>query len=302
MKTFAKILTGLHFMTVCFNAAWGQSGVNTFLKPSDTLNIGRRNAVIVAESIFYVGGIIQINKPFDRDYLGSKFHFINDNSSSLQMDKAAHIYASYQIGSGFANALQCSGISKKNQLIYGAGMGFVFLTSVEFIDGFSNERGTSYGDIIANSLGPSLYGSQQLLWKEQRIVPKFSFQSDNFFCVTPREMKSRIMDDLDGQTFWLSVNLHSFFKGSKIPKWLNLAIGYGVEGVDSNDRILEKSTNQQLEPYRQLYLSLDVDLTKIKTNSHFLKTVFYVFNTIKIPAPTMEYSTREGLKGHYLFF
>ena len=55
-------------------------------------------------------------------------------------------------------------------------------------------------------------------------------------------------------------------------------------------------------PYRQFYLSLDVDLTKITTKSHFLKTLFSVFNTIKIPAPTLQYDEYNGLKGHFIYF
>ena len=34
-------------------------------------------------------------------------------------------------------------------------------------------------------------------------------------------------------------------------------------------------------PYRQFYLSLDVDLTKITTKSHFLKTLFSVLTRLK---------------------
>ena len=301
MKTLNQATIWFVFIMLSSNIVWSQSGVNAFLKPSDSLNISRRNAVIIAESVFFVGGIVQMNKLFDGSYLNTNFHFVNDNSSSLQMDKAAHVFSSYQIGSVFANALQWSGADKKSQLIYGAGMGFAFLTSVEFIDGFDS-KGTSYGDIIANGVGTSLFVSQELLWKEQRIVPKFSFETTNFFSTTPRQMKSRMMDELDSQTFWLSVNLHSFFKESKIPKWLNLAVGYGAQGIDSKDMIFAKSMGQQVDPYRQLYLSLDVDLTKIRTNSHFLKTVFFVFNSIKIPAPTIEYSANQGFRGHVLYF
>jgi hypothetical protein len=297
MKTSAKTLVLIHLMILCFNLAWSQSAVNTFLKPSDSLNIARRNAVIITESVLFIGGIIQINKPFEKDHLNSKFHFHNDNGTSLGMDKSAHIFASYHIGSYSSNMLNWSGVSEKNQLIYGAGMGFAFLTTVELIDGFSQHGGTSYGDIIANGVGTTLYVSQELMWKEQRIIPKFSFKTADFICLSPGQMKSRITKEFDGQTFWLSVNMHSFFKDSKIPKWLNLAVGYGVEGVNSKNNAVN-----QLGPYRQIYLSLDVDLTKIKTDSHFLKTVFYVFNSIKIPAPTVEYSSRDGFKGHFLYF
>lgn len=293
MKTSIKTTVFFYFITIFVNTAWSQSAFDTFFKPSDTLNISRRNAVIISKAALFVGGIIQMNKPFDQDYQNSKFHFIHDNSRYLQMDKSAHVFASYQIGSASFNALQWSGVSKKNQLLFGAGMGFVFLTSVEFIDGCAN--GTSYGDIIGNAVGTSLFVTQELLWKEQRIVPKFSFHSTDFFSATPRIMRSKIENEFDGQTYWLSFNLHSFFKGNTLPKWLNCAVGYGVEGVNKDKDITA-------DAYRQLYFSLDADLTKIKTKSHFLKTVFYVFNTIKIPAPALEFRSRGRVKGHLVYF
>ena len=37
--------------------------------------------------------------------------------------------------------LDWSGVSKKNQLVYGATAGFTFLTAVEIMDGFSEEWG-----------------------------------------------------------------------------------------------------------------------------------------------------------------
>jgi hypothetical protein len=271
--------------------------VDNFLKPSDTLNIARRNAVIISESAIYVAGIIEMNKLFDKDYLNSKFHSANEAPMFWQMDKAAHLMASYHLGDIGANALKWSGVSKKNQIIYGAGMGFVFLTTVELIDGFA--CGTSSGDILANAAGTSLYVSQAMLWNEQRIVPKFSFHSSRFFSATPRIMRLQIENEFDGQTYWLSANLFSFFKGSKIPKWLNLAVGYGVEGMDYRSPSI---MSQESDPYRQLYVSLDVDLTKIKTKSHFLKTFIYVFNSIKVPAPTIEFGQHGSVKGHLVYF
>jgi hypothetical protein len=53
----------------------------------------------------------------------------------------------------------------------------ICLTAVEVLDGFSSEWGASSGDIIANASGTALFVSQELLWKEQRITPKFSFHT-----------------------------------------------------------------------------------------------------------------------------
>ena len=281
--------------------------MGSFLKPSDSLDKKRQNSIVIAESVLAAGALVGLNQLWYADYPQSNFHFINDNSEWLQMDKLGHSFSSYHLGRFGSEMLQWSGASKKNQLIYGAGLGFAFLTAVEVLDGYSSEWGASTGDVIANASGTALYISQELLWKEQRITPKFSFHTTQFAAYRPdvlgRSLSEQILKDYNGQTYWLSTNLYSFSKGSKIPKWLNLAVGYGANGmVSGNTENNPQNSTQKVERFRQFYLSFDVDLTKIETKSHFLKTIFSVFNTIKIPAPTIEYSANEGLKGHWLYF
>jgi hypothetical protein len=163
------------------------------------------------------------------------------------------------------------------------------------------------GDVLANASGTALYVSQELIWKEQRIIPKFSFHTTQYANYRPdllgSTMQEQILKDYNGQTYWFSANLHSFSKKSKIPMWLNIAFGYGAEGmIGENDDKKTIIFPIKPEKYRQFYLSLDVDLTKISTKSHFLKTVFSVLNTVKIPAPTVEYSPHRGFQFHALYF
>jgi hypothetical protein len=54
--------------------------------------------------------------------------------------------------------------------------------------------------------------------------------------------------------------------------------------------------------YRQFYLSMDVDLTRIKTKSKVLKGIFSVVNFIKIPFPALEYNSLGQVKFHFLYF
>lgn len=284
-----------------------QSRFESFLTPSDTLNKKRQNTVIVTEAALASVTLLGLNQLWYADYPRSNFHFINDNNEWLQMDKVGHMYSAYHLGRFGAEMMNWSGADQKKQLIYGAGLGFAFLTAVEVLDGFSAEWGASSGDIIANATGTALYVSQELLWKEQRIVPKFSFHTTHYANLRPQTLGSslneQLLKDYNGQTYWLSVNLHSFAKQSKIPKWLNLAFGYGAEGMLTGN--LQKDNldfAQNPERFRQIYLSFDVDLAKIETKSHFLKTIFSVFNTIKIPAPTLEYSANKGLKAHAFYF
>lgn len=283
--------------------AWSQhSDINSFLKPSDTLNISRRNTVLITEASLATLTLVGLNQLWYADYPKSKFHTLNDNEEWLQMDKLGHVFSSYQLGRVGADVLNWSGVSKKNQLIYGATLGFGFLTVVEVFDGFSQEWGFSWGDMAANAAGTGLYVGQVLLWKEQRIVLKYSFHRTQYAAQRPDKLGSGLTEeflkDYNGQTYWLSFNMSSFFKDSKIPKWLNIALGYGADGMLTG-------TNTHLSNYdrdRQYYLSLDVDLTRIKTNSHVLKTLFSVFNTIKIPFPALEINEKNGVKLHAVYF
>jgi hypothetical protein len=100
----------------------------------------------------------------------------------------------------------------------------------------------------------------------------------------------------------LLCNIHSFFKESKIPKWFNIAIGYGAEGMITGNSVDSTILYPEVERYRQFYISLDIDLTKIETKSHVLKTIFTIFNTVKIPAPTIEIKGSQGVKFHALYF
>lgn len=288
------------------NAQGQLSTFESSLKPSDNLNKSRRTGVYIGESIALGTTLIELNQIWYKDYPKSSFHFINDNNHWLQMDKLGHMYSTYHLGRVGAEMLQWSGASQKEQLIYGSTLGLGFLTVVEVFDGFSEEWGASSGDIIANVSGTAVYVSQELLWNEQRIIPKFSFHQTKFASQRPEtlgtSLNEQILKDYNGQTYWLSFNVHSFTKDSFVPKWLNLAVGYGGEGMlyGKDAEAIENGIIQN--PYRQFYLSLDVDLTKITTKSHFLKTLFSVFNTIKIPAPTLQYDEYNGLRAHFIYF
>lgn len=290
-----------------FQSFFAQNSFDNFFKPSDSLNKKRQHSVFISEAVLASGALIGLNQLWYADYPKSNFHFINDNSEWMQMDKVGHLYSSYHIGRFGAEALNWSGVSNKSQLIYGASLGFVFLTAVEVMDGFSEEWGASMGDVVANATGTALYVSQELIWKEQRIIPKFSFHTTQYSNYRPDLLGSttqeQILKDYNGQTYWFSANLHSFSNKSKIPKWLNVALGYGAEGlIGENDDKNALIFPIKPEKYKQFYLSLDLDLTKISTKSHFLMTVFSVLNTVKIPAPTLEYSPQRGFKFHPLYF
>ncbi len=299
MKKAFFILFSLFF----FSAIFSQKG-SAFFTPSDTLHVKRRNAVIITESILSISTLIALDKLWYADFPRSNFHFFNDNNEWKQVDKIGHFLTSYHVGLAGKEVLNWAGVSEKNQLIYGATFGFTFLSAIEIFDGFSKNWGASWGDILANASGTGLLIGQELLWKEQRIIPKYSFHQTKYAKLRPQILGESFIEqslkDYNGQTYWLSVNIWSFAKKSSFPKWLNIAFGYGAEGMIYGETNPSNLIAQN--PYRQFYLSLDVDLRKIKTKSKILQTLFSVINFIKIPTPTLEFDNKGGIKFHYLYF
>jgi len=275
-------------------SSFSQSKLNNFLKPSDTLNKPRRNGIVIVESSLAGLTLIGLNQLWYSDYPKSAFHTLNDNGEWLQMDKFGHVFSSYQLGKYGANLLQWSGVNKKDQLIYGATLGFAFLSTVEVMDGLSQEWGFSCGDMIANATGTGIYISQELLWEEQRITLKYSFHQTKYASINPDKLgnglREEFLKDYNGQTYWISANLHSFFKETKLPGWLNIAAGYGADGMLSGIENIDGLPVFNQDRMRQYYLSLDIDLSKIKTNSHVLRSILDILNVFKVPFPTIEFN------------
>ena len=281
-----------------------QSKISNFLEPSDSLNVSRRNAVVITEASLATITLIGLDQLWYADYPRSKFKTINDGAEWLQMDKLGHVFSSYQLGRIGAQSLNWAGVSERDQLLYGSTLGLGFLTAVEVMDGFSEEWGFSWSDMAANTIGTGLYVGQELLWNEQRVVLKYSFHRTRFAQERPDKLGNGLFEeflkDYNGQTYWLSANIKSFVKSEAIPSWLNLAFGYGAEGMltgNANDALFPNQNR-----VRQYYLSLDVDLSRIKTNSRFLKTIFDVFNVIKVPFPAIELNSKGRVKLHYFYF
>lgn len=294
------------FIVILFST-FSISKVQSQYDTSRVLNKKRLNWVIGSEAVAYTGAMIGLGTIWYDD-LG-KFHFFNDNSGWAYMDKIGHLTTAQHVGRLGAESLRWSGVEEKKAIWYGGSLGLMFLTSVEVFDGMSEDWGFSLGDVAANIGGAGLYIGQELLWKDQRINMKWSYQSSPYAKYRPELLGSggeSLLKDYNGQTYWVSANLHAFIPSSKLPPWLNIALGYGIDGftgADSNPSANSKGELiPQFERSTQWYLSPDVDFTKIKTDSKFLKVVFGALNLIKLPAPTLELNERKKLDFHWLFF
>ncbi|NPD84006.1 DUF2279 domain-containing protein [Lentimicrobium sp. L6] len=287
-------------------------GVSFGQDQQDTTQIrkGRLIGVSALAGTAYIGGITGLYYLWYKDYDQSKFHLINDNKAWLQVDKVGHSFSAYQMGRVAFTGFRWAGLDEKKSVWIGGTYGFVFLTTVEVFDGLSTNWGFSWGDVIANAAGTGLFIGQQLGWKEQRIQVKFSYSPSKYAQYNPDLLGSkhteRFLKDYNAQTYWLSINPQSFSSSRKIfPKWLNFAVGYGAKGMTGtyyNPEEIDGETIPCFNRTRQFYLSLDLDLTKIKTRSEFLRLVLEVANMVKIPFPTLEYNSEDGVEFHAIYF
>jgi len=300
--------------------ARAQQGFHHFLTPEDTLDRKRVHFIEGTWTGIYGTALIGLNSLWYAQYPRSAFHFYNDDGEWNQMDKCGHVLTAYFEAQWSTQVLQWAGISKNKAAWYGAATGILFQSIIETLDGFSTQWGFSPGDMTANVLGSGICLSQHLLWQEQRIQLRFSSHPVSY----PAEVKSRALDlygrsipekvlkDYNGQTYWLDVNPFSFMKKSHphFPAWLNISMGYGSEYMlgGYRNQWTDEAGNAEQPPAsypartRQFFLSADLDLTRIKTKSRVLKTLFSMVNVLKIPAPALEWNTLGKFVLHPVYF
>ena len=314
-RTRSSIL--ICFLLLGSDVSFSQSSINRFLTPGDSLDKKRVWLVGGSWAVIYTGTMISLSQVWYADYPKSSFHFFNDGGEWLQMDKVGHAYTAYFESVWTTDALQWAGVDRKKSAWIGAATGFFFQSSIELLDGFSSEWGASPGDLTADFLGSALSLSQYLLWNEQRFQLKFSTHIETY----PDDLKTRTDDlfgtafyermlkDYNAQTYWLSVVPSTFIKNpeNKFPRWLSFAVGYSGDGMlGANENVWEENgetiERRDIPRLRQFYFAPDVDLTRIKTNSAFLKTFFAIANVIKVPAPAIEVNSQGHFKFHPVYF
>lgn len=291
-----------------------QKFIKTVSNTPDTSTIIEQHSylpiVVTAEAGLYVVSLAGLWTMWYKDYPQSNFHFFNDNNEWLQIDKAGHFVTSYYISRLTSFSVEWAGMSHRNSVWYGGIAGFTYMTTIEILDGFSAEWGASAGDLTANSCGALLFIGQELLWKDQRITLKYSWHPTKYADYRPdilgRNTFQQMIKDYNGTTLWASGNLYAFGIGrSWIPRWLNIAVGYGAEGMTGatgNSISYEGKPIPHFDRKRQFYLSFDVDLTRIPVKSKWMKLIFNAIGFLKIPAPAIGISTGGPLEFHPLYF
>lgn len=277
---------------------------------SSSLFDKRQILTVTSATTLYAGTSTALYFAWYKNYATSSFHFFNDDGEWLQMDKLGHSYSSFVVGKLGFKTLQWCGYNKRKSILIGGAAGLLFLSTIELMDGYSSGWGFSWGDMGANVIGYSLLAGQYLIYKDFPINIKLSYLPSIYAQYRPNllggNFVERMLKDYNAQTYWLSINLRGVTKEQlKAPSWLNIAFGYGANGmigghynptVDANGNVLPQFTR-----YRQYYLSIDIDWSKIPTKKVWVHKVLSTFNVIKFPFPALELS-QGRLYGHRIGF
>jgi hypothetical protein len=276
---------------------------------SSTVKKGTLYKALGFTSIYYATSILVMNNTWYKAKERAPFHFYNDNTGYLQVDKFGHMFGSYFYSyNGYFGLLKL-GTSRKEALIFGSTLGFVLQFPIEIMDGLHEGYGFSWGDIAANTMGSALVLGQELLFKEQIVKYKFSYWESNYSKNANGYLGTttlnRILKDYNGHTYWLSMPLNKIAFRQSLPPWLNIAVGYGANGMYGefeNITSYNGVTIPETERYRQYLFSLDIDWTRIKTDSKFLQLLFKAITFVKLPFPTIEYNSKGQLKGYWIYY
>ena len=304
-----------------------------FLEPADSLHKGRFWTCSAIGGTIYGSAVIGLNQIWYAESERGNFRFFNDWNEWRHVDKMGHSFTAYNYSNWIFTGARWTGMKRKNAMWTTAGVSFFLQGTIEMMDAYSEKWGFSMPDIAFNTLGVGLFVGQELAWQEQRIVMKVSSTVPSYptelitdvdgsnpisyrqraHALYGKKFPETFLKDYNAQTNWLSFNVESFFdkKNTWLPDWLNVAVGYGAQNMyegfgysweDESTGILYQRDAEIYPRYSQYYLSLDVDLTRIKTKSRFLKTAFSILNFIKIPAPTLEFNSLGNVRFLPIYF
>ncbi len=223
------------------------------------------------------------------------FHFDNgsDKVYALNVDKAGHFIGGLQAADLFSESMRWAGMNKKQALWFGAAFGSGLQLAIEMKDAYAPYWGFSTLDLTIGSAGAFLPIAKYYSPRLRVFDAKISYwKQHNTYWDLERQRgkipnKYAWQDDYVNQTYWISIDLNHF--NERIPEWLNIAIGFGLDETQYLDE-----HNAKMGGDNEWYIGLDYDIPKIlkKWNSPIVKKIKHWLNYFHFPAPTIRISPK----------
>jgi hypothetical protein len=230
-------------------------------------------------------------------YNRAPFHFREDLEYGLGVDKIGHFYGTSAWAFGLRKVLGWADMPEQEALWIGSGGALLFQTFLEVEDGLS-AWGFDRVDFLCD-LGGALWPIGQHYSAVLGAVDiKLSYRPSELLNTAAGGgfvgQKHLVVDDYEGQTYWLAVPPDRLLPGAAADIWpdfLDVSVGYGVRNVAGVDGA---------DPYSVVFISLDYDMTRIiPQTSPFLVTLSQALNFIHFPAPAIRVSPTVVFYGLY---
>ena len=277
-------------------------GTNPVQAQLDTLNGNRSDGPADPLRLAIVGGTVAATMVAVHFYQQNgwwkdnqtSFHFQEDLDYSLGVDKIGHFYGASGLTFILSKSLMWANVPQRESLLIGAGTSILFQTYVEIRDGYS-AWGFDRVDFAAN-VGGALYPvAQHYVPVLKNFNLKASYHPSDLLNnpggIGFRGQQHLILDDYEGQTFWLSLTVNNLLPKEAEPfwpDWLALSLGYGARNVADPTA------------HSILLIALDYDMTRIiPQSSAFLRTLSEALNYIHFPAPAVRISPSAIWYGFY---
>lgn len=182
------------------------------------------------------------------DWGSSSFRFNSEgwfgkDTASLGMDKLGHAYSAYVLSEFFADGIETGPADRRSAAYTGAILSMGLMTYIEVFDGFSEEHGFSYEDLVVDAAGALfsvarrsvpglkekldfrlLYIPSRSTWNALSCFPKPHCDKDGAAVRSP-------ITDYSGQRYLLALKLSGFGEFRKSPlRFVELHGGYYARG------------------------------------------------------------------------
>lgn len=248
----------------------------------------------IAPTVFIGTALVQNYFDFWKNADPSPFHISNDPPYAYHNDKFGHAYYSSLSADVIKESYILAGVDRKTSAWIGAGSSLLAQTLVEIGDGFHGHEayyGFSPGDEIGDILGAAL----PLVKEYVPFVKRFDYKVGLWPSQVLKEGAFRgILDDNESQFFWLSADIHDAF-GEWYPKWINVAVGYGVQNLPSSAFLPDR---QYLTPKSLVYLGFDLNVKGLPITGKAWDIIAELLSHYRIPFPALQVAPI--MKWHWL--
>ncbi len=224
------------------------------------------------------------------------FHFDDgaDLTYALNVDKCGHFLGGLHAADIFSSSMKWTGMKETHSLWSGAAFGFALQLAIEIKDAYAPYWGFSKWDLGLGTAG-ALWPVGQYYCNDLKAINfKFSyFKHSNIYWELDLQRGKETSqfswhDDYPNQTYWATFDVNHFIETCNWPKWLDIAIGFGLDDTQYLNNNTKTGGNNEF------YIALDYDLPKMlkKWDTKFSKKVKHWLNYIHFPAPTIMISPK----------